>query len=109
MSFDQSITQVHGNYLQELSFSQLDPSLGIAFYFSCRNDFSAFCESTKEAVKKKLSEGITPLYSVQFSAPSIQGFDNWGSDNENLKDDSALGDEAGSEDEDDDYVLVNAL
>ena len=72
--------------LDELAFSQLDPSLALGFYFRTRDEFLTFCNDTTTSNEQKAAAGITPLFSVQYSPPDTEflGRDMFsgGSDNE---------------------------
>ena len=85
--------------LEELAFSQLDPSLALGFYFRNREEFLTFCDDITASNEQKAAAGITPLFSVQYSPPDTEflGGDMFcgGSDNEE-----------GEDEPEDEYVLV---
>jgi hypothetical protein len=58
--------------LEELPFTQLDPSLALGFYFRIREEFTAFCNDIKATNEQKQSAGITPLFSVQYAPPDTE-------------------------------------
>ncbi|CAE7578876.1 unnamed protein product, partial [Symbiodinium microadriaticum] len=95
---DEHMGQMHQE-LDELVFSQLDPSLALGFYFRNREEFLAFCNDITASNEQKVAAGITPLFSIQYSPP----------DTEFLKGDMFSGgsdDEDGERDPEDEYVFV---
>lgn len=45
---DKLLKEIHVENLQEMDFSQLDPSVAIAFYFRDRDEFDSFCKDKAE-------------------------------------------------------------
>lgn len=83
---------MHQSKLEELSFTQLDPSLAIGFYFRNRDEFGSFCSERKsydEKMMKKINQedgtksiGYTPLFTVQYAAADLEYFGSGQSDGE---------------------------
>mmetsp|Transcript_39761 Transcript_39761/g.40527 ORF Transcript_39761/g.40527 Transcript_39761/m.40527 type:complete len:88 (+) Transcript_39761:51-314(+) len=81
---------MHVSEFQCLDVTMLDPSVALAFYFRDREEFEAFCESTRVSVEQKKQAGRRYLFSVQHSKPSYEnaGDGDWGqSDGEGSGDD----------------------
>lgn len=74
---------MHQSSLEELSFSQLDPSLAIGFYFRNRDEFGSFCNERRgynERMAARASQDTskthrhTPLFTVQYAAADLEYF-----------------------------------
>lgn len=93
------LNQIHRSDLYELDFSLLDPSLALAFYFSDRYEFKAFCDETKFHQEQKTGELM--MYNVQYAPASQTHVDlsyMCNSDDSDGEDDSDF--------EDEEYVFI---
>jgi hypothetical protein len=63
---------MHRSDLHELSFSLLDPSLTLAFYFHDRYEFKAFCDEVKVQSAQRVKSGQVSLYNVQYAPASME-------------------------------------
>jgi hypothetical protein len=68
------------------------------YYLFYRQEFEYFCEETRANVDRKRNAGITPLFCVEYSAPSY-GSHCWSGDDHG-------DDDEGEDCEEDEYVLV---
>ena len=66
---------MHVENLQEMDFSQLDPSAALAFYFRDRSEFEAFCKDKEEHEKlsQKNDEKEKAPRSGSRAAPMVDG------------------------------------
>mmetsp|Transcript_3200 Transcript_3200/g.3473 ORF Transcript_3200/g.3473 Transcript_3200/m.3473 type:complete len:553 (-) Transcript_3200:211-1869(-) len=67
---DDYIHQIHVKDFVTLDFKQLDPSLAIGFYFQNRQEFNDFCLSTRAHNDRLRQMKLSPLYSVEHTAPA---------------------------------------